>query len=183
MDIESLELLDLSLLEKACGPLDKPYVQVMCGAAAVSFASQSHSPGVALAIEGDLQGGFQTIWPEPTEAQRMTYDPHFAAEHGAYLVAIGVIYRLTALAVLRKSVIGTGFDFWLIDAGKPRPPMDALALFQDAVRLEVSGTWSGDVRSRLIEKIRQVSRGGSKLPAYVAIVDFAGPRVVTRWIS
>jgi len=93
-------------------------------------------------------------------------------EAAEYLgVSVSTLGRLTTVAV-RRSVKGTGFDYWL-------GPQSPATPFEDAARLEVSGTLDGtrsEVDARTRDKSRQVQRSAHLgLPAVIAIIDFRQP--------
>ena len=78
-------------------------------------------------------------WPATTDQARNCYnDRQFAAELGAYGIAVLLVERLTDLTVVERSRKGTGFDYWLGPKGRAQP------LFQDKQKLEVSGILAGD---------------------------------------
>ena len=83
-----------------------------------------------------------TLFPYTT-----LFRSEFTTEQAAYGTAFLIIRELTDLTVIERSRKGTGFDYWLgtfdTDEGQ---------LFQNKVRLEVSGIRKGDssrVKARL----------------------------------
>ena len=82
-----------------------------------------------------------------------------------------LIVELTEYTVVRRSRKGTGFDYWL-------GHQNAVAPFQDAARLEISGIHRGDlrdVRARVTRKKQQTALSDGKLPAYIVVVEFSRP--------
>ena len=98
-----------------------------------------------------------------------------AADHGASGVAILLMRDITKLTVLERSVTGTGFDYWL----GPEVKADDELIFQDMIRLEISGINNGtrnQVRQRVTEKLTQTEQSDDwGLPAYVVVVEFGAP--------
>jgi hypothetical protein len=77
---------------------------------------------------------------------------------------------MTDYNVVRRSMKGTGFDYWLSRAGAPPYRHDA--------RLEISGLRAADARrlhARIRQKARQTDRSDGVLPALIAVVEFSHP--------
>lgn len=147
------------------------YGECLAQAGAVCLEDQGHSCGVALSVNGDFQRTFLIYWSPATEPVRSCWnDLEYATEHGAYGLALLIIYALTGLKVIERARKGTGFDYWLGNQNG--------ILFQDKTRLEVSGIRKGNksaVNTRLKQKIQQIQRSGSALPAYIVVVEFSQP--------
>lgn len=83
-----------------------------------------------------------------------------------------VIPLFTEYQVIYRAPKGKGFDYWL---GKK----DEATLFQNKVRLEVSGILKGnesDIKKRTNQKLKQTKRSDSSmLKAYAVIVEFSEP--------
>jgi hypothetical protein len=98
-----------------------------------------------------------------------------STEWGAYGIAALLVQAVTDLHIVARARKGTKFDFWLC-ARKATGD-----LFQNASRLEVSGILNGDsaaVSARVKQKVVQVAKGASSLPACVVVVEFGGPRSI-----
>jgi hypothetical protein len=151
--------------------------QVMEEMAAVCFQLQQHACGVIMSVDAphvqSSVSSYPVYWEPITEHQLRAYgDPQEATEYGATGVAILLMEALTPFTVLCRSVKGTGFDYWLSDQSGEWP-------FQNAARLEISGTLSDserELRDREKRKLAQVSRTDGALPAYVVVVGFGAPR-------
>lgn len=143
-------------------------------AASVCLTEEGHSPGVMMSVRchEDLSHTFGVDYDVPTRDDHDSLaDPIEATALGATGIALLTVRELTGLTVVRRSVIGTGFDWWL---GKPGD-----LLFQEAARLEISGIRkSGEsvIRSRLKKKTKQSEPSDSTtLPAFAAVVEFSRP--------
>ena len=116
---------------------------VLAEAAAVCLERQSHSAGVVLSIRRAYKKDIPLTWDRTTAQQRRTHnDIQEATESGACGVAILLIERLARMVVIQRSRKGTYFDYWI---GRASP---GSTLFQDSVRLEVSGILTGDEKTR-----------------------------------
>ncbi|MFM2431562.1 MAG: hypothetical protein RLZZ511_2775 [Cyanobacteriota bacterium] len=151
-------------------------------AAMVCLDSQGHRSGVEIVVEGDFSACFRVGWSMAVTEQvrRCWNDLPYATEQGAYGLAFLIVQELTGYAVIERSIKGTGFDYWLGEA----LPISQLA-FERKVRLEVSGILQGQesrIRARVKEKIEQTQQYGSRLPAYVVVIEFGQPqaRMVQR---
>jgi hypothetical protein len=88
---------------------------------------------------------------------------------------------LTGYTVVEQSVIGSGFD-WLIGP----ETSDDEGIFQDNMRLEISGILQGDeaqIKRRVKEKLQQTNVSDDwGMPAYIVVVEFSKPhsRVVQK---
>lgn len=170
----------LSDLRKGTPGITPDFGGCLCEAASVCLENRSHQSGVAMSVTGTLSShSMRVTWPETDQQTRNCYaDLQFAAEFGAYGVAVLLVESLTKLTVIERSRKGTGFDYWLGAKESSAP------LFQDKSRLEVSGMLDGEeseIRSRLREKTAQLVRGGVLLPGYAVVVHFGAPesRVVS----
>lgn len=170
--------ISLASLAKGLGNLTAAYGALIAEAASVCLEDQGHGLSMALGIDGDF-AAIVTLHREPVdERARWSHnDAERATENGAYGVALLALQELTGLTVLLQSRRGSGFDFWL--------GPETGYLFQEGVRLEVSGIRRGDetsIRRRLRSKLRQTEQSRQLAPAYVAIVEFSRPilRVVQR---
>jgi len=113
-------------------------------------------------------------WPAVTAQMSRTHnDPDEATELGACGVAFHLIRDLESMHVIERSRKGTGFDYWL---GK-----DGEDPFQNKARLEISGIRRAGSPSVVAERVKQkrlqtMRSDGMKIPAYVIVVEFSGPR-------
>ena len=147
-----------------------------CEAGAVSLDRQGHSSGVSLFVTGAFAEEIEITYPNVTEKMRKSWkDDKEAVDDGASGIAILMMRDLTKLTVVERSVTGTGFDYWL----GPEDKNDDELIFQDKVRLEISGINKGstaDVRRRVEEKLTQTKQSDCwKLDAYVVVVEFGKP--------
>ena len=146
----------------------------LCEAASICLEDRAHQSGVLMKVTGALSShSLQLTWSPITQQGRNCYaDLQFATELGAYGIAVLLIECFTELTVFERSRKGTGFDYWLAPKGFSQP------LFQDKIRLEVSGILKGeeaDMKRRMRQKLMQLERGGVALPGYGFVVHFAPP--------
>lgn len=167
--------LDLNELRTGTRGITTDFGGCLCEAASVCLEDRTHKSGVSMALNGSLTPSTPVLlsWPTVTQQARNCYgDLQFAAEFGAYGIAVLLVERLTQYTVVERSRKGTGFDYWLAPKGASEP------LFQNKRKLEVSGLLAGDendVRRRLREKLDQLRRGGVPIPGYGVVVHFATP--------
>lgn len=173
--------LDLSLLGNGMEKLPPEVGAFIALAAAVCFVEEDHLPGVLISIQthNDEELTYAVRFEKPSSDQLDSLaDPDEATEWGAIGIAILTVREVTGLTSVKRSVKGTGFDWWLGEAADP--------LFQNAARLEVSGIRHGtesDIKTRLRKKLKQTARSDdSGLPAYATVVEFSQPtvRIATR---
>jgi hypothetical protein len=157
--------------------LTSKFINNIADAAIVCLDNQRHNSGVVLKINGSLNGNIVLSWSdEVTNQIKDTWnDLEETTEYGATYIAIVVVYYFTSLKAIKRSVKGTGFDYWL---GEKE---DEISLFQEKARLEISGILqenkNGQVRYRVKEKIKQVEKSDSlRLPAYIVVVEFGTPK-------
>ncbi|MHA1942675.1 MAG: hypothetical protein ACXADW_23645 [Candidatus Hodarchaeales archaeon] len=156
------------------------YGGMLAESCAICLNEQGHISGVNLQVEGCFRSNFIVEWSFPISDQmRNCYnDSEVATENGAYGIAFLILLDLTRYKVIERSKKGTGFDYWL---GKEKG-----GLFQDKVRLEVSGIRSGNysqIRYRVSKKITQIRPSNKLAPAYVVVVEFSKPisTVEEKW--
>jgi hypothetical protein len=145
-------------------------------AGAVSLDRQGHSSGVSIKVSGEYNEDVEVKFADVTESMRKSWaDIREAVDHGASGIAILFMRDMTKLTVIERSSIGPGFDYWLGPEGKE----DDELIFQDKVRLEISGINVGntaDVKRRVGQKLDQTNPSDSwGLPAYVVVVEFGRP--------
>ena len=170
--------LDLAQLHQGTPGLTKAFGTLICEAASFSFETNTHQSGVTMTLSGCFGANPLVVtWPSIEGNAHATYnDPQFAAEFGAYGVAVLLVELLTDFTVVERSKKGTGFDFWLAPKSAANSP-----LFQSKRKLEVSGLYAGDesdLKSRVKQKVAQMAKGGVPLPGYGVVVHF--PRPETR---
>jgi hypothetical protein len=112
-------------------------------------------------------------WEVITPEYHNTYaDLVEAANFGAAAVGMLMARQFVGEQRFMRSVIGTGFDYWLGNS-------DSRGIFQGHARLEVSGILKGGetlIRKRIREKLHQTRRSDhTALPAFVAVVEFSSP--------
>lgn len=151
--------------------------QTLAKAAAVSFELQGHSSGVTMPVR-ETERTFNVTWIEIEDSDRRCFnDETFAAEFGAYGIAILLVRRLTSHTVIERSRKGTGFDFWLgVESGEP-------LLFNDKMRLEVSGMCKENeraFRARVRSKSAQINTSNTDLAGIVVVVEFGRPMAEMR---
>jgi hypothetical protein len=87
--------------------------------------------------------------------------------------AVGLLLAesLYGLKVIQRSRKRSGFDYWVCETAE--------RLFQDGVRLEVTGILSGDsaaILARQEQKLERLRRYPSHLRALVAVIEFGSPQ-------
>ncbi|HEY9405796.1 MAG TPA: hypothetical protein VIQ24_24310 [Pyrinomonadaceae bacterium] len=127
-------------------------------------------------VGGEYSEDVEVRFPAVTQKMRKSWkDLREAVDHGASGVAILLMREMTNLTVIERSVTGTGFDYWL----GPEDSDDDDLIFQDMVRLEISGINSGtrqELRRRVKDKLTQTEQSDSwGLTAYVVVVEFSAP--------
>ncbi len=122
-------------------------------------------------IRGLADAESRVLWMSLAAQTSDTYaDAEVATEYGAIAVALLTVKAVTDYSVVRRSMKGTGFDYWLSRAGAPPYRHDA--------RLEISGLRAADARrlqARIRQKARQTDRSDGVLPALIAVVEFSHP--------
>lgn len=167
---EHREMLLTRLVSGSLPGLTRTRGAAFAEAAAVCLEECRHASGVDMQVLGDLTGRYKVHWAALDEnARRAWEDESEAAEHGAYGIAILLITDQTGFSVVRRSVKGTGFDYWL---GNDRDPD-----FQNKGRLEVSGKRRSAIglHQRAAAKARQMDRSNRDIPGYAVVVDFVTP--------
>jgi len=108
-------------------------------ACAVCLEEQGHTPGVVMEVRGLADAESRVLWKSLAPGTSDTYaDDEVATEHGAIAIALLTVRAMTDYTVVRRSMKGTGFDYWLSRVG-------ALPYRHDA-RLEISGLRAADAR-------------------------------------
>jgi len=175
--------IDITTLDSGQPGISPQAGAFMRQAAAVCMAHHHDASPVVLCIEGDCVSTLTIDWDSPDEQAKRTWrDMEEATEWGATGIAVLVIDTMTNLSVLERSVKGGGFDYWLGESSDDSP------LFQQKIRLEVSGILSGrdaDVRKRSKEKVVRLENYGNLGPAIVIVTEFGHPksRFSELWIQ
>jgi hypothetical protein len=162
---------DLQTLAENCPSLSEAFCRMIAEACIVCLEESGHSPGARINVRGIATVKVQLRWGAISDEMRDTYaDPHFATEHGAIAIAMLTVNSFTEYTIVRRSMKGTGFDYWLGREGA-RP-------YRDDARLEISGIRAGSERrlkARARQKARQTERSDGVLPAWIAVIEFSRP--------
>jgi hypothetical protein len=162
---------DLDALPAECPALSEAFCRMIAEACAICLEEQTHMPGVVMEIQGLMDAETCVHWKSLSLGIADTYaDAEVATEHGAIAIALLTVRVATDYNVVRRSMKGTGFDYWLSRAGAPPYRHDA--------RLEISGLRAAGVRrlqARIRQKARQTDRSEGVLPAFIAVVEFSHP--------
>jgi len=120
-----------------------------------------------------LVGASDVVWPPPTAQVRNTFaDLVFAVERGATAVAANIAEVELGLVVVARARRPSGFDYWLGDSRS--------RLFQNAMRLEVSGILRGghgEIERRVNKKVHRLLGYSSEVAGLVGVVEFGQPQV------
>jgi hypothetical protein len=174
-----LYILDLRELSRGTPGITPVFGNALAEAASVCLENQHHTSGVQLIIDGSFTTKYILNWISPEQRTFTTWgDEEVTTEYGAYGIAFLLIFNLTDMTILERSIKGTGFDFW-IGYGS-----EESGLFQNKARLEVSGIRQGNpstVDARVKQKIKQIRRDNPSLNNYVIVVEFSKPmsKVIT----
>src|SRR5690606_24038540 len=149
------------------------YLPVVAGlnyahAASVCLDSQGHPLKTAMLDDGHYKGNHSVLrFDVSDEMKRAWNDDEVATENGAYAVAFLVASHHLNVKIIEKSKKGSGIDYWLGEHDG--------VLFQNKVRLEVSGIRRGDdlaLDTRFNKKFEQSKKSDKTLlPALVVIVE------------
>ena len=162
---------DLQTLPEKCPSLSEAFCRMAAEACIVCLEEQGHSSGSTMGIRGLAAAEVRLSWQTPSAEVNDTYaDPEAATEHGAIAIAMLTVEAFTDFSLVRRSMKGTGFDYWL--------SRDGASPYRDDARLEISGIRAGDTRqlnARIRQKARQTDRSDGQLPALIAVVEFSHP--------
>jgi len=150
--------------------MDPAVLAVFGGAASVMFERHHRSPAAGtVAHRGALHGASFSWGGVDARAQASHRNSDDATRDGAYAVAFAALRRLGPFVFVHRAERKSGADFVIVrEGGGP------------FIKLEVSGIGKGDdaaVARRLREKVEQVTRPGTELPAMAVVVRFARPHV------
>jgi hypothetical protein len=125
-------------------------------------------------MNGSINADCGLLWDECSDVMKATYnDANDATAHGAYCIAILMIYKYKQLKVWDKSPTYNGYDYSLVPLDTDN---DAGYVFEGTARLEVSGIRNGDtatITQRVKEKIERLRR--NKNSGTVFVVEFGEP--------
>ena len=109
-------------------------------------------------------------WDTPDARTLLAWNNHDeTTEMGAYAIALVSVEHAAGLVAIGRAQNRSGADYYVGPQGSD--PND----FENAFRLEVSGTDNGDrttIARRLKAKAQQTRDGDSNLPAIAAVVGF-----------
>ncbi|MBD1362997.1 hypothetical protein IDJ77_04165 [Mucilaginibacter sp. ZT4R22] len=147
-------------------------------AASVCLDFNGHPRVIVMPAEGHFEDDYEFTCSEVSEIMRNSFsDMQEATEYGACGIALSIVATETSM-IAKRSVKGTGFDYWLGTQTESFP-------FQEFARLEVSGIITGTEQQtgyRLTEKLKQTKVSDDKetyLPAYAVVVEFSNPRTLS----
>lgn len=145
-------------------------------AASVCLESQSHGITSPVGTEGYFMRDYTITRLRVTDQMKRTWnDDEYTTEQGAYGVAFIVASKEMKVKAIEKSKKKSGIDYWLGDKEG--------FLFQEKVRLEVSGIRKGNdyqFQKRFDDKMTQSKKSDrTRLPALIIIIGFDGPRIKT----
>jgi hypothetical protein len=173
LNVISLESLRLG--QPAISPAFGSFLAEACQ---VCLQAWGHQPGAVLSVKARPNQAFEVIWEAfySDQMARSWHDQQEATEYGATAVAILLVAHMTDYTVIRRSVKGTGFDYWLGDRQAAQENLP----FQATARLEISGIFHGQeplIRRRVKDKLQQVQRSDHLgLPALVIVTEFSSLR-------
>lgn len=168
------EPIEIALASIAMGRVGIPPAtgKSIADAASVCLNERGHFSPTTMTIAGIYEVNAVIDWLPPSDqAKRWWNDDEYATEHGAYCIA-ALMVEHCGLEIVQRSKKKTGFDFWLA------PRNSQSNLFQDLIRLEVSGIRNGDatvLEARVRQKIKQTKVSDGALPAVVIVVEFGKP--------
>ena len=147
-------------------------------AASVCLDNQGHKQYTQLEVIGEFTNKYELKWNAVTTKIRNTRaDLIETTEHGAICVAALLTFELTDYKIVRQSVRGTGFDYWLGNKDDVYP-------FQNVARLEISGILKGtktQVKKRINDKFKRFNKYKSMIyPTYVCVTEFSHPLAEIR---
>ncbi|BAQ34031.1 hypothetical protein UCH007_00730 [Dehalococcoides sp. UCH007] len=142
-------------------------------AAVVCFYKQDHTSGVKMEFSGIFNGEYILVWNNfPRDSEHSWKDLQEAIEYGACAIACIMITKITPFNYIERSQKGTGFDFFIGNTS------DETLIFNNKVKLEVSGILSGDdtdINNRVKLKTNQINKYDNN-SGYVFVVEFSKPK-------
>ena len=168
VDINSLNRIT-ELSETKCDDLSE--------AASVCLENQKHDKLLNLEVVGTFIDKFILKRNNVTQKIKDSRaDLVETAQYGAIAIAALLTFELTDYKVIRQSVRGTGFDYWLGNKNEIYP-------FQNSARLEISGILKGtnsQIKTRVNDKLNRLDKYKSNLLAYVCVAEFSNPKAEIR---
>jgi|SRR5580692_6986384 hypothetical protein len=163
--------IDLTRLEEASRL--SPAVLASLAEAASVMLDLHHSapppPTEGKLVRGGMGTPIDIDWKDPTDQARQTHaNEKDAAEDGGAAIAIAAV-RALGYVVVRRAWQGSGCDYLMVREGEPE---------NDFYKLEVSGTGTGKLSSRLKEKVEQAKAGDLDRPGAAVVVGFKTARVL-----
>lgn len=156
--------LDLNSLKQMHPLLPTSTAYDLAFKAALGMERNGHDPGVWL--ETSNQGSetnAELYWEKATAEDDLMVDAKRVTEDAAEAVTLAFVHQALGWQVRRRLQQGDSAD-WLL-----RDPQQRL------IALEVSGTDSGDVRSRLRQKLEQVQNCEVCEDRFAAVVELTKP--------
>lgn len=141
--------------------------------------ARHHTPPTLFAIDLSGEATKNSLpWEVPDNRTKGAWaNESDATRDGAYAVSLAAVeVRRQLVAIMRAETL-TGADYYVAAPGSD--PTD----LETSYRLEVSGTNSGDVRQRLLQKQAQTRAGQSNLPAIAAVVGFKSATVAIAHVE
>ena len=169
----SAQKLLLNELENGLPGVSKAWGKFLCEASSLCLSLKNHASGVKMQVIGDAELVFEVFWNNEIieQIRRSWNDTQELTEYGATGIAVLLIVEMTEFTVIKRARKGEGVDYWL-GHKSDKPP------FRNKAKLEVSGIFEGDeakIKVRLKQKLEQTNPTKSKLPTYIAIVEFSKP--------
>jgi len=142
----------------------------------VALSRFGHSSGVQLQVNDDPHKKVSISWDKVVGDAGWQEDK-VICENAAYAIAFLLVFHFTKYAIIKQSVIRTGFDYWLYK----KDDNVSRNFLQRYAKLEVSGIMEAKggntVLSRVEQKKKQTSDGpNANLPVYIAITEFKTPK-------
>lgn len=163
---------DLSKLRSIAIEISPAQCDYYAEACSVALQKNNHQ-NPTLDVDGDFNGSF-LISRNQISALAGWEDNFDVAEYGAIAIAFFLVDTYSNYTVIRQSVRGTGFDYWL-GYKRTDKKFDPQNFF--LARLEVSGIFKGDtaeIKRRTQIKINQITKSANLgLPAFISITEFS----------
>jgi len=143
----------------------------------VALENNAHKTGCDLKVSGDHDKVYKINWTKTFNKAGYKEEKKIT-EHAAETISFFLTTKLTEYNVVEESRIGTGVDYWLAYNAESAK-YDPRNFFQ--ARLEISGinkeSATNTLEKRVKEKKEQTKpTDGTKLPAYVSVVEFSTPK-------
>lgn len=175
--------LDLCTLDTGIPALTPKRAGVHMEACVWCLLECGHSNGVTLKVfekEKNEDSSYQIVWIEnqiDKSALCRAYNRDDGADDGAVAIALLLIREKTNYKAITRSVIGTGFDYWL---GYKDIETDQI-IGKESARLEISGILKENIynkiNKRVNNKIKQTKQSDdTSFPAYIIVVEFSQPK-------